>query len=311
MVCRRVVPANTTISLTAAPLRRNCPVITSLNLPLTPRRRVMIVAFVLATVLLIPAAQWIAGGLCAALAAWLIATDEEPKLRLRMATLLGCVVLLGLTDINPSLAAENFLKVGIPFTLVIVVPAIIHHFGDRSVGRGPGIIRYRFWPVHWRRHDIIYTILSIPLAWVVLKSYEWGNRTFFDDELFRTWTLGPVADPAEIRRLFIGINLVGIWDELFFVNTAFALLRSLFSFRLANAVQAVIYTAVLYDMAFTGCGIFIVFFFAWTQGSMFEKSESLLWVLVVHLIVDYFLVAFIVQAYYPDYGLDFLWRKGF
>ena len=255
----------------------------------------MIAAFVLATVLLIPAAQWIAGTLSAVVAAWLIATDEEPKLRLRMATLLGCVVLLVLTDINPSLATENFLKVGIPFTLVIVVPAIIHHFGDR------GIIRYRFLPVHWRKQDIIYTILSVPLAWVVLKSYEWGNRTFFDDELFRTWTLGPAPDPEEIRRLFIGINLVGIWDELFFVNTAFALLRSLFSFRLANAVQAVIYTAVLYDIAFTGCGIFIVFLFAWTQGSMFEKSESLLWVLIVHLIVDYFLVAFIVQAYYPDY----------
>jgi hypothetical protein len=44
---------------------------------------------------------------------------------------------------------------------------------------------------------------------------------------------------------------------------------------------------------------------------MFEKSESLLWVLLVHLIVDYFLVAFIVQTYYADYGLDFLWRKGF
>ncbi|NLT69511.1 MAG: hypothetical protein GXX91_02295 [Verrucomicrobiaceae bacterium] len=279
--------------------------ITSLHLPLTPRRRVMIAAFVLATVLLIPAAQWIAGSICAIVAAWLVATDEEPKLRRRMAILLGCVVLLGLTDINPSLSNENFLKVGVPFTLVIVVPAILQQFGDR------GIIRYCFWPVHWRRRDVIYTILSVPLAWIVLKSYEWGNRTFFEDELFRHWTLGPEPDPAEIRRLFIGINLVGIWDELFFVNTAFALLRSLFSFRLANAVQAVLYTAVLYDMAFTGCGIFIVFFFAWTQGSMFEKSESLLWVLVVHLVVDYFLVAFIVQTYYPDYGLDFLWRKGF
>ena len=265
----------------------------------------MIAAFVLATVLLIPAAQWIAGSICAIVAAWLVATDEEPKLRRRMAILLGCVILLGLTDINPSLSNENFLQVGIPFTLVIVVPAILQQFGDR------GIIRYRFWPVHWRRRDVIYTILSVPLAWIVLKSYEWGNRTIFEDELFRHWSLGPEPDPAEIRRLFVGINLVGIWDELFFVNTAFALLRSLFSFRLANAVQAVLYTAVLYDMAFTGCGIFIVFFFAWTQGSMFEKSESLLWVLVVHLVVDYFLVAFIVQTYYPDYGLDFLWRKGF
>ena len=35
----------------------------------------MIAAFVLATVLLIPAAQWIAGTLSAVVAAWLIATD--------------------------------------------------------------------------------------------------------------------------------------------------------------------------------------------------------------------------------------------
>lgn len=277
----------------------------SLDLELTPRRKVLLAVFAAATVLLIPAGSWIAGLPAFALCAWLVTTDPEPKLRRRLAMLLGCVLILAACDINPALSNENFLRVGIPFTLVIALPALIRHFGDR------GAIRYRFRPAHWRKHDVIYTILSIPLAWCVLKGYEWGNRTFFDDELFRHWTLGPEPDPAEIRRLFLGINLVGIWDELFFVNTAFALLRSLFSFRVANAIQAVLYTAVLYDMAFTGCGIFIVFFFAWTQGSMFEKSESLLWVLIVHLVVDYFLVAFIVQAHYPDYGLDFLWRKGF
>lgn len=277
----------------------------SLSLELTPRRAVLLAAFVAATVLLIPASLWLAGIPAFLLCAWLVATDPEPKLRRRMGILLGCIAILAACDINPSLDNANFLQVGIPFTLVIVLPALIQHFGD------PGVIRYRFWPVHWRKADVIYTILSIPLAWLVLKGYEWGNRTFFDDELFRHWTLGPTPDPAEIRRLFVGINLVGIWDELFFVNTAFALLRSLFSFRLANALQAVLYTAVLFDMAFTGCGVLIVFLFAWTQGSMFEKSESLLWVLIVHLIVDYFLVAFIVQTYYPDYGLDFLWRKGF
>ena len=285
--------------------------IESLNLELNRRRILMLVSFALATILLIPAGQWVVGLPFVVAATWLIATDEEPKLRRRMVILLGCVLILGLCDINPGLSNENFLKLGIPFTLVIVLPSLIQHFGDRGVGRGPGIIRYRFWPVHWRKHDIIYTVLSIPLAWIILKSYEWGNRTFLNDELFRHWLLPAEPDPAIIKRLFAGINLVGIWDELFFVNTAFALLRSLFNFRVANTMQAILYTAVLYDMAFTGCGIFIVFFFAWTQGSMFEKSESLLWVLIVHLIVDYFLVAFIVQAYYPDYGLDFLWRKGF
>jgi membrane protease YdiL (CAAX protease family) len=278
----------------------------SLELELTPRRKVMLACFALATVLLIPAGQFIVGGIVAVACAWLISTDQEVKLRRRMGILLGCVIFLSLIDINPSLSDKNFLTLSTAFTLVIIVPALVLHFGGDK-----GLIRFRFWPVHWRKQDVIYTILSVPLAWVVLKSYEWGNREFFDNELFRQWSMPPEADEGEIRRLFIGINLVGIWDELFFVNTCFAMLRSLFRFRIANALQAVIYTAVLYDMAFVGCGVFIVFLFAWTQGSMFEKSESLLWVLIVHLIVDYFLVAFIVQSYYPSYGLDFLWRKGF
>lgn len=278
----------------------------SLELELTPRRKAMLASFALATVLLIPAGQLVMGGIVAVACAWLISTDQEVKLRRRMGILLGCVVFLGLIDINPSLSDKNFLTLSTAFTLVIIVPALVLHFGGDK-----GLIRFRFWPVHWRKQDVIYTILSVPLAWVVLKSYEWGNREFFDNELFRQWSMPPEADEGEIRRLFIGINLVGIWDELFFVNTCFAMLRSLFRFRIANALQAVIYTAVLYDMAFVGCGVFVVFLFAWTQGSMFEKSESLLWVLIVHLIVDYFLVAFIVQSYYPSYGLDFLWRKGF
>lgn len=286
-------------------MSRSSRVTESLNLELTPRRIAFLASYAIATILLLPAHQPIIGHIFLAIAFWLALTDEEPKLRRRMSVLLGCVLILGWTDINPSLENANFLQLGIPFFLVVFLPSLIQRFGDR------GIIRYRFWPQKWRKWDIIYTILSIPLAWIVLKGYAWGNLVLFDHELFRNWTLPPEPDQDAIRRLFIGINLVGIWDELFFVNTAFALLRSLFGYRVANSMQAVLYTAVLFDMAFTGLGLVVVFLFAWTQGAMFEKSESLLWVLIVHLIVDYFLVAFIVQTYYPDYGLDFLWRKGF
>jgi hypothetical protein len=52
-------------------------------------------------------------------------------------------------------------------------------------------------------------------------------------------------------------------------------------------------------MAFTGAGPFIVYLFALTQGAMFKESDSLLYVLVVHLIVDAFLFAAILHHYYP------------
>lgn len=74
-------------------------------------------------------------------------------------------------------------------------------------------------------------------------------------------------------------------DELFFINTCFAILRSLFPFWTANLAQSVIYTAVLYDMAFTGWGPLFVFTLAITQGLMFERSRILIYVLAVHLIV--------------------------
>ncbi len=223
-----------------------------------------------------------------------------PAVRRRLSVLLGCVAVLAATDINTSTENSNFLKVGIPFGLVILLPAAI-------LGRtDPGVIRYRFWPRVRRHVDLIYTLLSVPLAWAVLQLYWWLTPT-----LHLQWGLTPAtADGEEIRRLFLGINLVGIWDELFFVNTAFAILRSLFAFRAANALQAVIYTSVLFDMAFVGAGPVIVFLFAWTQGSMFEKSEGLVWVLAVHLIVDFFLVAAILEHYYPGIGFGFLWRHG-
>lgn len=277
----------------------------SLELPLTRRRIALLVCFAASIILLIPAHQFVLGGLFFVATVVLLARDPEKRLRLRLGVLLGCVLLLGITDITPDLSNENFIRLGIVFMLVLVVPLIVQRWDDAR------IIRYRFKPVRWRKADVIYTVLSIPLAWVVLKGYAWGNLALFDNELFRQWSMPEEADAGEIRRLFIGINLVGIWDELFFINTGYALLRSLFTYRVANALQAVLYTAVLYDMAFVGLGFAVVYLFALTQGAMYEKSESLLWVLIVHLVVDYFLVAFIVQTYYPTYGLDFLWRKGF
>lgn len=270
-----------------------------MELRLTRRRCVMLGGFAAAAVLLM-VLQWHVAGLVAwgagFLAAW---GDEERAVRRRMGVLFGCVALLAACDINTSTEWWNFAQLGVAFGAVIVVPALVLRRTD------PGVIRYRFLPRHWRWADVIYTVLSVPLAWLILKGYWMVNP-----DLYTHWTLPGELDQGAIRRLFIGINAVGIWDELFFVNTVFGVLRSLFRFRVANAVQAVVYMAVLYDMAFTGIGPVVVYAFAWTQGSMFEKSEGLLWVLVVHLVVDFFLVAAIVQSYYPGVGIGYLWTHG-
>lgn len=278
-----------------------------LELPMTPRRWALLVFFAAAALGLValPGAGhgspfWLGLGLfgwlgCGGLA-W---CDPERKLRRRMGVLLGCLGVLGICDIQTTIDRANVWQVGVPFFLVVFVPALQQHWGDR------GVISFRLWPREWHWRDFVYTGISIPLAWAVLKFYWWCNP-----DLYTHWALPPAPDPGAIRSLFLAINAVGIWDELFFVNTVFAMLRSLFSYRVANTFQAIVYASVLHDMAFTGAGPLILLIFAWTQGAMFERSESLVCVLLVHLIVDYFLVAAIVGSHYPGFGLDFLWRHG-
>lgn len=45
----------------------------------------------------------------------------------------------------------------------------------------------------------------------------------------------------------------------------------------------------------------LVYLFALTQGAMFEESENLLYVLAVHLVVDYYLVDCILAYHYPGW----------
>jgi len=257
-------------------------------LRLSPRRVALLLSFAASIVFCIAVQNYWIGVPALLVCAGLLLTDQEAALKRRIGVLLGCVVVLTLADINTGLSNRNFLQVGLPFAAVVVGPALILRRCD------PGVISFALWPRRFRWVDILYVIVSVPLAYFLLKFYWWANPSMPSH-----WSL-PASESAEqTARLIVGINAVGIWDELFFVNTSFAILRSLFGFKTANSVQAVLYTCVLYDMAFTGIGPLIVYVFAWTQGSMFEESENLLYVLLVHLIVDAFLVAAILSGHYP------------
>jgi hypothetical protein len=266
--------------------------------PVPKLRWVALGCFCAAAVLLIPVEAYGAGAVLWLLSLAAALRDESPAVRRRFAVLLGCIAILAAAPIHTDLSLRHFVTLGIPFAAVIVLPAAI-------LGRtDPGTIQFRLWPHRFRWLDVGYAVISVPLAYLVIRWY------FFDVNPFmpRQWPLPADPGGGAIARLFWGINGVGIWDELFFVNTVYAVLRSMFSFRVANLAQAVVYTAVLNDMAFVGIGPVLVYLFALTQGLMFEESESLLYVLIVHLVVDYFLVSLIVQGHYPGLAVGWLFH---
>jgi hypothetical protein len=262
-----------------------------------------LLCLLLASVLLIPLDNAFFGvsvlmrivlGGVSALAFVFFFTKEPRERKLPYLALSVALLILVIAPISTSLQPWNIFWLALCFAAVLIVPAVML--------RKTGIITFHFWPKHLDWVDVFYTVLSVPLAWGAFELYF----KVLSPKVPFNWVLGSEANNTELFTLFMGINAVGIWDELFFVNTSFAILRSLFPFRTANLAQSVIYMIVLYDMAFTGWGPVFVYALAITQGFMFERSKVLLWVLIVHLIVDYFLFQAIVTRYYPT--LDVWWH---
>ena len=246
-------------------------------------------AYAASGVALIPFAAWVLGLPLLLLCLVLARRDPDPAFLRRMAVLAGCNLLLAFAPIHTDTSTSHIAVLASCFLAVIAVPYLILRRTD------PGVIRYRWFPRRLRKLDLFYVFISIPLAWAAFELY-FG---VVSPHVPGNWTLPPEPSNEENWRLFLGINGVGIWDELFFINTVYAVLRSVFPYRWANLGQAVIYTAVLYDMAFRGLGPWLIYPFALTQGAMFEESESLVYVILVHLIVDAFLFAGILAYYYP------------
>lgn len=217
---------------------------------------------------------------------------HEPLDRaLRYLALAASVIVLGVAPVNTDTSNEHVLILGAAFLLAIALPTLI------LWRRKPRIITFKLFPDHFDWVEVFYTLLAVPLAWGVFQLY------FFvlSPQVPYNWSLPAEPQTEPLLRLFLGINSVGIWDELFFINVSYAIIRSLFPYLTANLAQSVIYTTVLWTMAFRGVGPLLVYAFAFTQGAMYERSKSLLWVLIVHLIVDYFLFQAIVSAYYPEF----------
>lgn len=249
--------------------------------------------FCLATVLLVPLERFVLG-LPAWGLTWLpLLGSATPRLRRNLGVLHVVVLMLAFAPIHTGLDTRHFMTLGTMFLLAVLGPYLWLRW------RAQHELDWRFFPRHLAARDLLYTFVSIPLAWAIIEVYFF----MLSADVAANWNLPQPHDPEAVKRLVIGINCVGIWDELFFINTVYVLLRRIFPARLANLAQAVVYTSVLWDMAFRGWGPPIVYGFALTQGVMYEKSGVLLWVILVHLIVDVFLVLAILQYHYPGQSL--------
>ncbi|WP_194409024.1 CPBP family intramembrane glutamic endopeptidase [Microbacterium cremeum] len=143
----------------------------------------------------------------------------------------------------------------------------------------------------WTAFQWTWLVAVLVLGWLILPFY------FITSGVYLNW---PVVDtPDLIARLFVGVGGVGIWDELFFICTCFALLRRHFPDWQANVLQAVVFVSFLWELGYQAWGPLLTIPFALLQGFIFMKTRSLAYVVTVHLLFDAVVFLVLVHAHNP------------
>lgn len=241
-------------------------------------------------VLLTPWLGWtfIAVGIgCAAVIERGAVLRAEPSLTRDLSLIAIGLILVSLISLEAKLDDASIARFAIALGGAVVVPYSISRwvYRDHAIrfpwrGGGP-----------WSGWQWAWLLGVLGVGWLVLPYY------FISSGVFHNW---PVVDTTDlIVRLFIGVGAVGIWDELFFICTCFALLRRHFPDALANALQAVVFVSFLWELGYREWGPLLTIPFALIQGWIFIRTRSLAYVVTVHLLFDAVVFAVLVHAHNP------------
>lgn len=199
------------------------------------------------------------------------------------------LAILGITPITTDISIQHMIQMGIALILAVAIPYTISRFVYKE-----HTVRF---PWHhgrrWYKSEIWYIVITATIAYFLLPFMLRSSGAYTN------WTVDPGVE--NLTRLFIGTNALGIWDELFFVSTVLALLRRHLSFQWANITQAFLFTSFLYELGFRGWCFPVIFIFALVQGYIFKKTESLLYVITIHLIFDLILYLVLIYLYHPEW----------
>lgn len=242
----------------------------------------------LSAILLLPFRLLLAGWvvLAAAVAlAWLLdRLGRTTRLGPDVSVIASGLFIVSTVSVEADITWGNIALLGVVLTAAVAVPYVLARFvfGDRSV-------RYPWrgaWP--WSKLQWGYLGVVLAAGWLILPFY------FITSGVYLNWPA--VHEWHEIARLFVGVNAVGTWDELFFICTIFALYLRHFPTWQANLLQMIVFVAFLWELGYQSWGPLLTIPFALLQGWLFGRTRSLAYVLTVHLLFDLVVFLVIVHA---------------
>ncbi|MCU1438512.1 MAG: family intrarane metalloprotease [Naasia sp.] len=211
----------------------------------------------------------------------------RPALARDLGLIASGLTVVSLISLEADVSNAGILRFAIFLSLAVIVPFTL----ERLVFRQRGIQ----FPVRskrrWEPIEKAYLAGAVVIGWLFLPVYFLGSGAYLN------WP--EVTDPEQMGRLFFGVNAVGIWDELFFICTIFALFRKHFPMWQANLLQAGIFISFLWELGYRSWAPLFTIPFALAQGYLFSRTRNLVYVICVHLLFDLMVFLSIVHAYNP------------
>lgn len=195
------------------------------------------------------------------------------------------ISIVSTTSVEADISWPTFFLLGFVLGSAVLVPVAI----DRLVYRRQAIRFPWFTGRRWTRLQWGYVVAVPLLGWLVLPFY------FIQSGAYLNWP--PIQTASEFGRFFVGVNSVGLWDELFFICICFSLLRRHFPLWQANLLQATIFVSFLWELGYREWGPLLTIPFALLQGYIFTKTKSLTYVVIIHLLFDAVVFFAIVHAH--------------
>jgi membrane protease YdiL (CAAX protease family) len=201
------------------------------------------------------------------------------------------LLIISAISLEADLSDAGMLRFAVALGGAVAVPwALSRYVVHRREG---GAVRF---PVatgaRWSRGQWAYLAVVVVVGYLVLPWYFLGSGAYLN------W---PDLDgPQDVARLFVGVNAVGIWDELFFVCVCFTLLCRHFPVPVANVLQAAIFVSFLWELGYREWGPLLTVPFALVQGWIFARYKSLSYVVTVHLLFDAVVFAVLVHGHHPE-----------